>query len=36
LDPSKKGVIDLEVGSYFRTYESEGQDEGDDGDESEG
>jgi cell division protein FtsQ len=36
LDPSKKGVIDLEVGSYFRTYESERQDEEDDGDESEG
>ncbi|KSU62979.1 cell division protein FtsQ [[Bacillus] enclensis] len=23
LDPSQKGVIDLEVGSYFRSYESE-------------
>lgn len=24
LDPSQKGVIDLEVGSYFKTYESGG------------
>ncbi|MFE8703625.1 cell division protein FtsQ/DivIB [Cytobacillus sp. FJAT-54145] len=24
LDPTQKGVIDLEVGSYFRAYESEG------------
>ena len=23
LDPSKKGVIDLEVGSYFKAYEAE-------------
>jgi cell division protein FtsQ len=46
LDPSKKGVIDLEVGSYFRAYESENdtepesdaveEGEADDGDESEG
>jgi cell division protein FtsQ len=27
LDPSKKGVIDLEVGSYFRAYETEGEQE---------
>ena len=25
LDPSVKGVIDLEVGSYFRAYETEGE-----------
>ena len=25
LDPNKKGVIDLEVGSYFKAYESEGE-----------
>ncbi|MGR3763771.1 cell division protein FtsQ/DivIB [Rossellomorea sp. NS-SX7] len=43
LDPSKKGIIDLEVGSYFRAYETEEagsdaeeQGEGDDEDESEG
>jgi cell division protein FtsQ len=28
LDPSAKGVIDLEVGSYFREYETEGEPEG--------
>ncbi|MGM0863634.1 MAG: cell division protein FtsQ/DivIB [Bacillota bacterium] len=33
LDPSVKGVIDLEVGSYFRAYETEGEqsDEEDEG-----
>lgn len=25
LDPNKKGVIDLEVGSFFRAYETEGE-----------
>ncbi|MCA1053423.1 FtsQ-type POTRA domain-containing protein [Rossellomorea aquimaris] len=35
LDPEQKGIIDLEVGSYFRAYEQDGEDEGDDGDESE-
>jgi cell division protein FtsQ len=34
LDPSAKGVIDLEVGSYFREYETEGEPEGEE-DESE-
>ncbi|WP_064093794.1 cell division protein FtsQ/DivIB [Rossellomorea aquimaris] len=34
LDPSKKGVIDLEVGSFFRAYETEGE-ESNEGDESE-
>jgi cell division protein FtsQ len=24
LDPNKKGIIDLEVGSFFKAYESEG------------
>lgn len=28
LDPNIKGVIDLEVGSYFKAYEEEGADEG--------
>lgn len=27
LDPNVKGVIDLEVGSYFRAYESEGDEQ---------
>lgn len=27
LDPSQKGIIDLEVGSYFKAYESEGAEE---------
>lgn len=27
LDPNKKGIIDLEVGSYFKAYEQEGADE---------
>ncbi|TMU87871.1 FtsQ-type POTRA domain-containing protein [Bacillus sp. BHET2] len=33
LDPSVKGIIDLEVGSYFRAYETEGEqnDEEDEG-----
>ncbi|MGM0750339.1 MAG: cell division protein FtsQ/DivIB [Bacillota bacterium] len=34
LDPSVKGVIDLEVGSYFRAYETEGE-QSDDEDEGE-
>ncbi|WP_456271621.1 cell division protein FtsQ/DivIB [Bacillus sp. AK031] len=34
LNPSAKGVIDLEVGSYFREYETEGEPEGEE-DESE-
>ncbi|MGM0844509.1 MAG: cell division protein FtsQ/DivIB [Bacillota bacterium] len=34
LDESTKGVIDLEVGSYFREYDKEGDSEGDE-DESE-
>lgn len=29
LDPAAKGVIDLEVGSYFRAYETEGEPESD-------
>ncbi len=27
LDPEKKGIIDLEVGSYFKAYETEGAEE---------
>ncbi len=27
IDPSKKGIIDLEVGSYFRAYETEGEED---------
>ncbi|GKU82383.1 cell division protein FtsQ/DivIB [Niallia sp. NCCP-28] len=27
LDPKKKGIIDLEVGSYFKAYEGEGEKE---------
>jgi cell division protein FtsQ len=26
LDPNKKGIIDLEVGSYFKAFESEVED----------
>ncbi|WP_337999011.1 hypothetical protein [Bacillus methanolicus] len=28
LDPDKKGVIDLEVGSYFKAYDEEGTEDG--------
>ncbi len=35
IDSSKKGIIDLEVGSYFREYETEGE-ESNERDESEG
>jgi cell division protein FtsQ len=35
LDPDRKGVIDLEVGSYFKAYETEGEQQ-DDENESEG
>ncbi|QED47453.1 cell division protein FtsQ/DivIB [Cytobacillus dafuensis] len=36
LDPDKKGIIDLEVGSYFKAYEQEGADQVEEEDESEG
>jgi cell division protein FtsQ len=31
LDPNSKGVIDIEVGSFFRAYETEGDEEEDEG-----
>ncbi|USK56926.1 FtsQ-type POTRA domain-containing protein [Cytobacillus solani] len=36
LDPAKEGVIDIEVGSYFKAYEQEGADENKDEEETEG
>ncbi|MBU8877727.1 FtsQ-type POTRA domain-containing protein [Bacillus sp. FJAT-29790] len=36
LDPEKKGIIDLEVGSYFKAYEQEGADKIEEEKESEG
>ncbi|WP_102271544.1 cell division protein FtsQ/DivIB [Cytobacillus massiliigabonensis] len=35
LDPAQEGVIDMEVGSYFKAYEQEGADENDDKEETE-
>jgi len=36
LDPDKKGVIDFEVGSYFKAFEQKGADENEEEAESEG
>lgn len=36
LDPDKKGIIDFEVGSYFKAFEQEGADGNEEKDESEG
>ncbi|MFE8695274.1 cell division protein FtsQ/DivIB [Cytobacillus sp. FJAT-53684] len=36
LDPAKEGVIDMEVGSYFKAYEQEGADEVEEETEGEG
>lgn len=36
LDPAKEGIIDMEVGSYFKAYEQEGADESEDKEEIEG
>ncbi|MED3552280.1 cell division protein FtsQ/DivIB [Cytobacillus praedii] len=36
LDPAKEGVIDIEVGSYFKAYEQKGADENEDKEEAEG
>lgn len=36
LDPAKEGVIDMEVGSYFKAYEQEGADENENKEETEG
>ncbi|MDZ5470704.1 FtsQ-type POTRA domain-containing protein [Bacillus sp. 31A1R] len=36
LDPSKKGIIDLEVGSFFKAYETEGEEGLENENESEG
>jgi len=39
LDPNQKGIINLEVGSFFKSYESEGaktDDSGETGEDREG
>lgn len=36
LDPSKEGVIDMEVGSYFKAYEQQGANENEDEETTEG